>query len=64
MYTGLETAYDFTLKVKRSDIPNKIKLSSKNPAVIGWNTWLSTKPVNSFNNETLDIRISGNCLNN
>jgi len=61
IYAGMEYNYDFIIQIKRSDIPEKIQLNSKKPAIIGWNTWLSTKPEKTFNkDETLDIRVSAN----
>lgn len=41
-YLGLEHDYEFVIEVKRADIPNKIQLSQKSPAILGWNTWLSS----------------------
>lgn len=59
LYAGMEYSYDFIIKVKRSDIPDKIQLSSKQQPVMGWNTWLSTRSRTSLNNdETLDIKVS------
>ena len=64
IYAGMEYSYDFIIKVKRSDIPNKIQLSSKTQPVMGWNTWLSSRQNTSFNkNETLDIKVSANHFN-
>ena len=61
LYAGLEFSYDFIIKVKRSDIPNKIKLSKDSKPIMGWNTWLSGSATTSTNqNETLDIKISAN----
>ncbi len=64
LYIGMEYDYDFIIKVKRSDIPEKIQLSSKTQPVMGWNTWLSTRPSSTLNKEeTLDIKISANRIN-
>lgn len=64
IYAGMEYSYDFIIKVKRSDIPQKIQLSSKTQPVMGWNTWLSARPNTSFNeNETMDIKVSANHFN-
>ena len=58
-YAGLEYDYDFIIRIKRSDIPDKIELHKENPPVIGWNTWLSGKSAQSFQqDETLDISVS------
>lgn len=60
IYLGMEYDYDFIIKVKRSDIPEKIQLGNNN-AVMGWNTWLSTHSKTSRNKkETLDIKVSAN----
>lgn len=64
IYAGMENNYDFIIKVKRSDIPNKIHLSNKKPPIIGWNTWLSTQSLSSFEkDETLDIKVSASRIN-
>ena len=59
MYVGMENDYEFIIRVKRCDIPDKIQLGKEEPAIIGWNTWLSSKQDNTDNkNKTLDISIS------
>lgn len=64
LYVGMEYSYDFVIKVKRSDIPNKIQLSKTTQPVMGWNTWLSARPTTSFNkDETMDIKVSANHIN-
>lgn len=64
IYAGMEYSYDFIIKVKRSDIPDKIQLSSKIQPVMGWNTWLSARPTTSHNlDETLDIKVSASHFN-
>lgn len=61
LYAGMEYNYDFIIQIKRADIPDKIQLNSKKPPIIGWNTWLSSKPEQVYDkNETLDIRVSAN----
>jgi type VI secretion system protein ImpH len=63
LYVGMEIDYDYIIRVKRSDIPDRIKLSSKNPLIIGWNTWLSNKPRPlTANEDTLDIVVTANRL--
>jgi len=58
-YAGLEYDYDFVIRIKRSDIPDKIKMDRKNPPVMGWNTWLSGKSPQSYRqDETLDITVT------
>ena len=64
LYIGMEYSYDFIIKVKRSDLPKKIKLSAKTQPIMGWNTWLSTQSDSSFDNdETLDIKVSSSHAN-
>lgn len=63
MYAGMEYNYDFIIKVKRSDIPEKIQLNSQSNTVMGWNTWLSSKPSSSNINDTLDIKVSSSQIN-
>ena len=64
IYLGMEYDYDFIIKVKRSDIPEKIQLGKETKTVMGWNTWLSTNTKSETNkNETLDIRVSANRIN-
>lgn len=64
IYAGMEYSYDFIIKVKRTDIPNKIQLSSNPQPIMGWNTWLSSSPKTlSKINETLDIKISASNFN-
>ena len=61
LYVGMEYNYDFIIQIKRSNIPAKIQLKSKKPPIVGWNTWLSTKPEKIYDeNETLDIKVSAN----
>lgn len=64
LYIGMEYSYDFIIKVKRNDLPDKIQLSSKAQPVMGWNTWLSTQSKqSSHTNRTIDIKISSTNLN-
>jgi len=63
MYVGMENEYEFIIRVKRSDIPEKIRLGKVEPAIIGWNTWLSNKPAEyEDRNKTLDISVSAGRL--
>ena len=63
MYVGMENDYDFIIRIKKSDIPEKIQLGKKEPAIIGWNTWLSNKPADFDNrNRTIDISVSASRL--
>ena len=63
IYVGMENDYDFIIRIKKCDIPDKIQLGDKNPPVIGWNTWLSNKPADHVNrNQTIDISVSASRL--
>jgi len=60
-YVGMEHDYDFIIRIKRSDIPEKIIMSKSNPPIMGWNTWLSSKPGRQYRgDESLDITLSAN----
>lgn len=63
MYVGMETDYDFIIRIHKNDIPDKTCLSSKEPPIIGWNTWLRSKPrLPASTAETLDISVSASRL--
>lgn len=63
LYVGFEINYDFIIRIKRSDLPNRIKLTNKKPPIIGWNTWLSSNPNQHYGkNETVDISVSASRL--
>jgi len=58
IYIGMEHDYDFIIRVKRKDITDKIQLGASSNTVIGWNTWLSSKPQRFDADETVDISVS------
>ncbi len=58
IYIGMEYDYDFIIRVKRMDIPAKIQLGGQQATVMGWNTWLASKPQRFDPNETVDISVS------
>jgi type VI secretion system protein ImpH len=58
-YIGLENEYDIIVRISRKDSLDKAKMSASSPPIIGWNTWLVSKPKQDYNkDETLDISIS------
>lgn len=58
-YINFEYDYDFIMRIRKSDIPARIKLDNKSQPVIGWNTWLLSKASsNSDQTETVDIPVS------
>lgn len=63
MYVGMEHDYDFIIRVKKNNIPDKIHLDKDSPPIIGWNTWLSSKASGfTDRNKTLDISVSASRL--
>ena len=63
MYLGMEHDYDFVIRIRKSDIPDKIQLDKKKPPIIGWNTWLRSKArLPDSLNETIDISVSASRL--
>ncbi len=64
LYVGMENDYEFIIRIRRCDIPDKIQLNRKEPRIIGWNTWLSSKnTTNSSKTGTVDISVSASRLN-
>lgn len=58
MYVDMETDYEFIIRIKKSDIPEKVQLGKVTPTIIGWNTWLSKKSIRQTGrNKTLDISV-------
>ena len=63
IYIGMEYDYDFIIRVKRKDIPDKIQLGAGQTTVIGWNTWLSSKAQHFDPEETVDVAVSAGRIN-
>ena len=58
-YLGMEHEYDFIVRIKRNDSLDKAQLTPKKPPIMGWNTWLVSKPKQEYSeSETLDISVS------
>lgn len=57
-YLDMEHDYEFIIRVKRRDVPEKIKLERQQQPILGWNTWLSSKSQYYSNDETVDIAVS------
>lgn len=62
-YIGVENDYDFNILVNRADIPDKVTLDSKDQPIMGWNTWLASKPKPDDESNTMKISISASRLN-
>ena len=59
LYAGIEHDYEFIIRIRKSDIPGKIRLDRKKPPVVGWNTWLSNKQGSLKSSvDTMDIAVS------
>jgi type VI secretion system protein ImpH len=59
LYINFEHDYDYVMRIRRSDIPERIHLKKNSPPIIGWNTWLSTQSKNPASTETMvDIPVS------
>lgn len=58
-YVGAEQDYDFIIRIKRADVPAKIKMTKKNTALLSWNTWLSSKENKNYTDTDIhDIPVS------
>ena len=58
-YVRMEHDYDFIVRIKRRDLLDKAQFNRESPPVMGWNTWVVSKPKQHYNeDETLDISIS------
>ena len=63
MYVGMEYDYDFIIRIHKDDIPDKSCLNKHDAPIIGWNTWLRSKPrLPASTGETLDIPVSASRL--
>jgi type VI secretion system protein ImpH len=63
LYINFEHDYDYVMRIKRSDIPGTVKLSSAAPPVVGWNTWLSPNADHYLGSQTIvDIPVSARRL--
>lgn len=63
LYAGMEQDFEYVISVARKHLPYKIQLNQKAPPIIGWDTWLATKPLASYRHgETLNIAISSGRL--
>ena len=63
LYAGMEQDFEYVISVARKHLPYQIQLNQKEPPIIGWDTWLATKPLASYRHgETLNIAISAGRL--
>lgn len=59
LYIGIEHDYDFIMRINKKDIPERVHLSINQSAIIGWNTWLSSKSNLAANSsDYVDIPVS------
>lgn len=63
LYINFEHDYDYVMRIRRCDIPERILLNPTKPPIMGWNTWLSmSRDTFPANDETVDIPVSANRL--
>lgn len=59
LYVNFEHSYEFIMRIRRDDIPDRIALNKQRPPVMGWNTWLASSASRSSDREqTVDIPVS------
>jgi len=59
LYLGFEQDYSFILRTLKKELPSQASLSGKDKPILGWTSWLSSKPVNTeHGNTVVDIPIS------
>ena len=64
LFTGAEVEAEYVMHVAREHIPHRIQLNANKPPIMGWDTWLATKPLaEDRKGETLEITVSSNRLN-
>ena len=63
LYLGMENEFEFIVRVHKQDLPQKTCMSRDNPPIMGWNTFLHSKPVTSVSqHDTVDIPFSSRRL--
>ena len=63
LYINFEYDYDYVMRIRRTDIPERIRLNKATPSIMGWNTWLSTRTGKYTGTDTtVDIPVSANRL--
>jgi type VI secretion system protein ImpH len=58
LYVGMENDYEFRIRIYKRDKPQRITLTRNSPPIIGWDTWLTSKPENYAADEIQDLSIS------
>ncbi len=59
MYLGLEQDYEFIMEIKRADLPKRMQISAKSPAILGWSSWMMGETGNQPGmSETVKITVS------
>ncbi|NNE62886.1 MAG: type VI secretion system baseplate subunit TssG [Gammaproteobacteria bacterium] len=59
LYLGMENEFEFIVRVHKQDLPDKTSMDKNNPPIMGWNTFLRSKPAGPTDEaETLDIPFS------
>ena len=59
LYLGFEHDYSFILRVLKKELPTKASFGGKNPPILGWTSWLSSKRLTSERADAVvDIPVS------
>ena len=63
LYINFEHDYDYVMRIRREDLPDRTKLKKDAAPIIGWNTWLSAKKNHTTESgATVDIPVSASRL--
>ncbi|MCP4430447.1 MAG: type VI secretion system baseplate subunit TssG [Gammaproteobacteria bacterium] len=63
LYLGMENEFEFIVRVRKKDLPDKTCMDKNNPPIMGWNTFLRSKSVTPVDKaDTLDIPFSASRL--
>jgi type VI secretion system protein ImpH len=62
MYVGMDNEYDFIIRIKKREIPERTQLCKQSMPIVGWNAWLTSKTPYYDINETMDIAVSASRL--
>lgn len=59
LYLGFEHDYSFILRTRKKELPSKVSFTTDNKPILGWTSWLSSKPIGTEHGDTVvDIPIS------
>lgn len=59
LYCGLESDYEFVIRMKKSFVPGQVILNSQAPPILGWNSWVATEGDEQYQkDESVEITVS------